>query len=133
MKVNDVRTLGSLATSTYFKNDKKETIKVEVRIHTYCTISNLTTTFSYHMYLRKYKGRKFHYLFSSENLRDVDKISKWINEQSLYIAFHNHWNNINPLKVFSSQYSNGNTPFYFSVKPAIPDKPSEIKTLYSVY
>lgn len=133
MKVIDVRTLGSLATSTYFKNDNKETIKVEVRIHTECTISCQVTTYSFSLYLRKYKGRKFQYLLSSNSISNrKDELSKWISEQDIYIAFHNHWNNINPLKRFVNSFENRN-PKSFSVTPILPDKPTEIKTLYSTY
>jgi hypothetical protein len=127
MEVIDVKTLGSLATSTYFRNDNKQTIKVEVRIRTHCSVVNQLTTFYYNMYLRKYKGRKFRYIMTGNN-QDKDKYSQWIDEQSLYIAYHNHWNNINPLKQFSKTYLNGN-PTSFSVEPVLPDKPNEIKTL----
>ena len=130
MKVIDVRTLGTLATSTYFKNDNKETIKVEVRIHTHCTVSCQLTMYTYNLYLRKYKGRKFRYIMTGNN-QDKDKYSQWIDEQSLYTAYHNHWNNINPLGQFSKSYFNGN-PTSFSVEPILPDKPNEIKTLRSV-
>lgn len=105
----------------------------EIKFERTFSVDNQDTTYSFSLYLRKYKERKFQYLLSSNSISNrKDELSKWISEQDIYIAFHNHWNNINPLKLFANSFENGN-PKSYSIIPILPDKPTEIKTLYSTY
>ncbi|MDD5648986.1 MAG: hypothetical protein PHF86_00970 [Candidatus Nanoarchaeia archaeon] len=128
MKVLDIRCNGSLSTSTYFRNENGDTIRVEVYLRTECTVSNQITYFRYNLYLRKYRCKKFNFIISSNH--KIEEISKWINKQDLYTALHNHWDNLNPLKKFCTYHLN-NKYVEFSVTPIEPSKPNEMRSLYA--
>jgi len=113
MEVTKVTVMGSLATCTYFKDEKGITYRVEVRFGQTITVSNQITFYEAHFYKKNFKGRMYKYLGSTTGCNVPDdqrkNIFDWksiFTEQDLYTAYHNHWDNLNPLKAFCFTHHN---------------------------
>ena len=115
-QINISSQMGNRITRTHFIDEDKNEIRVDVWFESECNVSNNNTYYVYAINKRGYRCRNFHYIGKSYGTKEV---GKYLPEQDLYTAFHNHWDNINPLKAFAngminSQYIN------FKVKEILP-------------
>ena len=108
-----VAAIGTLFTVTDFKRKGGNTIRIKVGFEKESTIANHFTYYKHYFFIKGYKCRNF---VETDNTKLLDYIS----EQELYEAYFNHWNNLNPIKLFSHAQTNGKYHF-FSVIGKNPD------------
>ena len=99
MKQIDIRCKGSYSTITYFKNANKDTIRVEVWFHKEMTVCNQITHYNYNISIKYYKHRLYRYICKGSGNSD-NILGNIITAKELYIAFYNHWNQLNPIGLF---------------------------------
>jgi len=95
-----VSAIGTLFTVTDFKRKGGNTIRIKVSFEQIATISNKGTYYKVILYVKKHKARNF---IQQPNYN----ILEYISVQELYEAYFNHWNNLNPIKQFNIEQSNG--------------------------
>lgn len=102
----NIKINGSFSTATFFKMSNGDEIKCEITLETECTVSVRCTFYKYHISIRKFRHKKFEYLFTSYQGDESKKYSEYLTEQQFYSALHNHWENINPFHRFCNSYVN---------------------------
>jgi len=111
---NKISVNGTLWTITDFKRKNGPTIRIKVGFKLACTVSNQWTHYINYIYLKVHGGRTFRMEPSDVNPLD------YINEQELYEAYYNHWENLNPYRMFAKSCINGYHE-NFSVVGKVPD------------
>lgn len=90
---------GSLTTITEFVLPNKQgKVKLEVLFESDWVQSGCYYTFR--LYTKGYKCKNWVNQFKSENPLDP-RVFEYVSNQQLYTAFHNHWNKLNPVRLFS--------------------------------
>lgn len=97
--------IGSLWTMTDFKLKDGSQIRLKVGLRSSCTVANTHTFYTVHVYIKGYKCRNWVYEFESDNCVDKRILEK-VTEQQLYDAYYNHWQKLNPVRIFSKSQCN---------------------------
>lgn len=103
---NKITHNGSRYTKTHIKNSNKDTIIISVWITSDLYGHNQLLIYNHSISVKKYKCRNEEFKYCSKTTLD-DRYKDYITEQDLYTAYHNHWNKINPITLFSNGVING--------------------------
>lgn len=118
---NNITSIGSLYTITEFLLPNKDRLEVRVGLGEMNTVANQITYYKYYLYLKPYKHTYFKMVGGEQSGR-AELYKDYISKQQLYEALHNHWQSLNPLKMFSTYELNGEM-VKFSVEKLENDNP----------
>jgi hypothetical protein len=106
-EVIEVIHIGSLWTITTIRKENGNRIVIKVRIKTPSpTIVNQHTLYCYSVSMIP-KGHKLPILIKDfEENDNYGKMCTNYNEQDIYTALFNHWEKLNPLRIFSTEQTN---------------------------
>lgn len=104
MKVEKILHTGSRITRTIFRLDNGDSVKVSVWFEDRWTQGQIWYNFV--IETKKYKHKKYLYRITSDNSLD-ERYKEYITEEMLYQSYHNHWDKLNPIKMFSKGCING--------------------------
>jgi len=99
--MTNISHIGNLWTITDFKLEDKSQIRLKVKFETVCTVTNTWTYYKTHVYKKGYKCKIWEYNFEMENGLD-SRVLQLISEEQLYTAYYNHWQKLNPIRMFSN-------------------------------
>jgi hypothetical protein len=121
----------SLTTTTHFKDKDKNEIMVEIFLTTNCTVSNRTTLYNYNIRVRKFRCRNYTFI-KGGSCNSKGMTGTIIDKQTFYVAMHNHWDQLNPLRRFGKSYVNSKT-VGFTVDEKSPTKSDSFYALRATY
>lgn len=99
MTDKNISHIGSLWTMTDFKLKDGSQIRLKVSVKLVCTVANTSTFYITHVFTKGNKCRNWIYQFESKKPLD-ERILEIITEQQLYKAYYNHWQKLNPVRLF---------------------------------
>ena len=97
---------GSLSTKTDFRLESGMQIRIEVWFTTECTVANQATYYNCNVSTKGKGCRNWIFKFRGENSIN-ERILQLITKEQLYTAYFNHWNKLNPVRMFSDGSVNG--------------------------
>lgn len=106
---------GSRYTRSYFRDEKNNTIIVTVFIDSGMYGHNALLYYKHYIEVIKYRCRNKEFKYTSSSYGD-NRYKNYITKQQLYEAYHNHWNKINPFRLFSSGSINSDLVFNDDVR-----------------
>lgn len=101
---------GSRFTDTIFKKSDGSHIKLRIMFESEISVSLNMTFYRYILFTKVKGGRNWVEKFDCKNERyHRDKIKNdfGIDDKTLYRAFYNHWNKLNPFRLFRTGETNG--------------------------
>lgn len=106
---------GSRYTSTWFKGLNKETIIVTTWIEIGLYGHNQLLFYRHSIAIKGFKKKNTEFIYTSNDHND-ERYKEYITEHQLYESYHNHWNKINPIRLFSSGQYNSEIKIKDTVK-----------------
>lgn len=105
--------LGSRVTDTIFLLPDKSMIKISVSLDTSISVSQNITAYRYRLLTKKKGCRNWNFEYSSGSDGPLTKERERFNidDKTLYRAFYNHWNKLNPFRIFSNGSINNDLTF----------------------
>ena len=118
--MENISHIGSLWTITDFRLDDGSLIRLKVGFELVITICNQRTFYKTHVYTKGYKCKNWVYNYETDNSID-NRILDKISEEQLYQAYYNHWQKMNPIRMFNNNTVNGEL-INFKVKENFQEK-----------
>lgn len=100
---------GSRITETIFKTENKDQVKVCVMFDETISVCNNITFYKVYIYSKKYKFKTW--VFENSSHASDKILLQYVKKEDLYKALYNHWNKLNPFRLFSNGQINSDLIF----------------------
>ena len=98
--------IGSLFTITEFRAKDGSMFKIKVYFETSSNVAFSLTEYKCSVYTKNKWCSNWHYKGTKTAIEVIRNFS-FITENQLYTALYNHWNKLNPIRIFNRSETNG--------------------------